>query len=322
MSNILVTGGLGFIGHNVASLLESKGHNVFIVDNCTDYGIIPKEEIAYLSNERAKKVETYWKYKYNVCDYSTMRWLFASNNFDIVIHLASFPRQKVVNSDPVEGSRVMNSGLINLLHISNEFNIKKFVYVSSSMVYGDFDDNVKEDAICNPQGTYGIMKYTGELLTKDFVRNREMNYTIIRPSAVYGPLDVIDRVIAKFMLNAIRDEALIVNGATEKLDFSYVDDVANGIVMAALSDNTANKTYNITRGVSRSLLEAAELVVKIVGKGSIEVFDKDENFPSRGSLCIDNAKNDFGYDPTIDIEQGFQRYYDWLKNSTFYNRDE
>lgn len=322
MSNILVTGGMGFIGHNVASLLESKGHIVYVVDTNTTYGIVPKEEMNYLIAERSKKVDTYWKYKHDVCDYSNMHWIFASGRFDTVIHLASFPRQKVVNSNPMEGSRVMNEGLLNLLDLSNKFNVKKFVYISSSMVYGDFSDGVKEDAVCNPQGTYGIMKYTGELLTKDYTRNTDMNYTIIRPSAVYGPLDVEDRVIAKFMLSAMRDEVLKVNGSNEKLDFSYIDDVAIGIVDAALSDNTNNKTYNITKGRSRTLLEAAELVVKIVGKGSIEVCDRDNNFPSRGSLNIDSARTDFNYDPKVDIEQGFQRYYDWLKNSTFYNRDE
>ena len=319
MSNILVTGGLGFIGHNVASLLESKGHTVYIVDTNTNYGIIPKEEMSYLIAERSKKVKTYWKYKYDVCDVDNMHWLFASNKFDIVIHLASFPRQKVVNSNPIEGSRVMNEGLLNLLDLSSKYNVKKFVYISSSMVYGDFADDTREDTICNPQGTYGIMKYTGELLTKDHARNTDMNYTIIRPSAVYGPLDVEDRVIAKFMLSAMRDEVLKVKGPNEKLDFSYVEDVAIGIVDASLSETTNGMTYNITRGNSRSLLEAAELITKIVGKGSIEVVDRDMNFPSRGSLNIDKAKNDFSYDPKVDIEEGFRLYYDWLKNSSYYN---
>jgi nucleoside-diphosphate-sugar epimerase len=120
------------------------------------------------------------------------------------------------------------------------------------------------------------------------------------------------------MLTAMRGGVLNVNGAGETLDFTYVTDAADGIVAAALSENTNNKTYNITKSHSRTLLEAAELAVKIVGKGSINVRDKDADFPSRGALNIDAAKRDFGYDPKVDVEEGFQKYYEWLSNSQFW----
>jgi nucleoside-diphosphate-sugar epimerase len=135
---------------------------------------------------------------------------------------------------------------------------------------------------------------------------------------VYGPLDVEDRVIAKFMLTAMRGGTLKVNGAGETLDFTYVDDAADGIVAAALSENTNNKTYNITKSHSRSLLDAANLAVKIVGRGTIEVRDKDADFPSRGALNIDAARQDFGYFPQVDVEEGFQAYYEWLNNSSYW----
>ena len=108
------------------------------------------------------------------------------------------------------------------------------------------------------------------------------------------------------------DEVLPVNGSDESLDFSYVDDVASGIVGASLSDATAGKTYNITRSRSRSLLDAAELAVRIAGKGRIEVKDRDKNFPQRGLLNIDAARIDFGFEPKIDLEEGLQLYYEYL----------
>jgi nucleoside-diphosphate-sugar epimerase len=236
----------------------------------------------------------------------------------MVIHLASFPRQKVVNVNPISGSRVMSEGLINLCEFSKRFNVKKFVYISSSMVYGDFTDDVKEDYNCKPQGQYGILKLAGEMLVKDYSRRGVFDHVIIRPSAVYGPYDVEDRVISKFMLTAMRGETLKVNGINETLDFTYVDDAADGIVSASLSEDTNNKTYNITKSHSRSLLDAAKLAVQIVGKGDIEVRDKDADFPSRGALNIDAARNDFGYNPNVDVEEGFQRYYEWLSNSEYW----
>jgi nucleoside-diphosphate-sugar epimerase len=122
------------------------------------------------------------------------------------------------------------------------------------------------------------------------------------------------------MLTAMRDGTLKVNGASETLDFTYVEDAADGIVAAALSNNTNNKTYNITKSHSRSLLDAANLAVKIAGKGTIEVKDKDADFPSRGALNIDAARRDFGYDPKVDVEEGFQKYYEWLSSSPFWSQ--
>ena len=318
MSDILVTGGFGLIGHNVVRRLKSLKHRVMVVDTETNYGIIPQDEVEYLMTERKKKTGIVENVKFDISDRFLMHQVFKKFMPDIVIHMASFPRQKVVNANPPYGAKVMSEGLLNLLEESKSGNVKKFIYISSSMVYGDFTDDVTEDANCNPQGQYGILKLAGEWLVKEYSRRNCFSHTIIRPSAVYGPLDVEDRVIAKFMLTAMRGGVLNVNGAGETLDFTYVDDAADGIVAAALSNNTNNKTYNITKSHSRTLLEAAELAVKIVGKGSINVRDKDADFPSRGALNIDAAKRDFGYDPKVDVEEGFQKYYEWLSNSQFW----
>jgi nucleoside-diphosphate-sugar epimerase len=212
----------------------------------------------------------------------------------------------------------MSEGLLNLLEACKANTVCKFVYISSSMVYGDFTDDVHEDAECRPQGQYGIMKLAGEWLVQDYSRRGFFDHVIIRPSAVYGPLDVEDRVISKFLSTAMRNGILKVNGASETLDFTYVTDVADGIVAATLSDQTTNKTYNITKSHSWSLLDAANLSVRIVGQGTVEVRDKDSDFPSRGALNIDAARKDFGYNPQVDIEEGFQRYYDWLIDHPIY----
>ena len=319
--NILVTGGLGLIGHNVVKRLQDQGHQVSIIDNQTNYGFIPSTEIQYLMEERKKKIQLGdFIYNRDITDARQVNQIFQIEEPEIVIHCASFPRQKVVNNDPASGSRVMSEGLLNLLEASNNYDVRKFVYISSSMVYGDFSDDVKEDYDCKPQGQYGILKLAGEWLVKDYTRRTNLVHTIIRPSAVYGPLDVEDRVISKFILRAMRGDTLRVNGASESLDFTFVDDAADGIVAAALSDNTENKTYNITKSHSHSLLDAANLAVKVVGKGEIEVGERDLDFPSRGALNIDAARQDFGFDPKVDVAEGFQIYYDWLKGSSYFNK--
>jgi UDP-glucose 4-epimerase len=137
---------------------------------------------------------------------------------------------------------------------------------------------------------------------------------------VYGPYDVEDRVISKFLLAAMRGDIITVNGANETLDFTYVDDAADGIVAATLLDVANNQTYNITKSHSKTLLEAAELSVRIVGKGSIDVRARDLNFPSRGALNIDAARRDLGYNPQVDIEEGFEMYHRWLNKSDYWQQ--
>ena len=251
-----------------------------------------------------------------------MEQWFAANymNCDAVIHLASFPRQKVVNHDPVRGAEVMCTGLTNLLEMTKKFQIPKFVYISSSMVYGDFTNDVTEDSVCNPIGQYGIFKYMGEQLVKDYHRQGYFNYTIIRPSAVYGELDVEDRVVSKFMLSAMRDQTLKVKGVNEVLDFTYVEDTAQGIMLAATKQTANNQTYNITRADTKlyTLLDAAKLAIQIAGKGRIQTEEKDDQFPSRGRLSIDKAVTELGYQPSVNVEQGFEKYHHWFKQSEFW----
>ena len=320
---ILVTGGLGFIGHNVVARLEAQGHDVVITDTQSTYGIVAPEEIQYLISERRKKIQTDRIYSIDMSDRAGIDWLVRHHGPDRIIHLASFPRQKVVNANAPAGSRVMSEGLLNLLEAAVANSVSRFVYASSSMIYGDFkntgENGIDESHECRPLGQYGIMKLAGEWLVRDYTVRTGMAHTIVRPSAVYGPLDVEDRVISKFLIRAMRGEEIQVRGAGELLDFTYVGDTADGIVASALSDQSVNRTYNITRGRSRTLLEAAQIAVNLAQRGTIRILDPDQAFPSRGQLNISAAERDFGFAPGMDIEQGFRLYYEWLKHSVYWS---
>ena len=316
-NKILVTGGLGLIGHNVVAQLQGAGHEVHVVDALTTYGSIDKDELEYLYNERLAKINKDTQiYKIDIAD-KAIEEIFREFNPDYVIHLASFPREKAVKNNPVEAAHTMGQGLARVVDCAMRYKVKKLMYASSSMVYGNFEDGVKEDAATNPKGAYAIWKVAGEQLVKDYYRQYGLPYVIVRPSAVYGPLDIGDRVIAKFLIAAMRGRTLTVNGADEKLDFTYVDDAAAGIIAATLSKHTG--TYNITKGHSCTLEEAANLSVKLAGNGTVAVKEKDSSFPSRGALNIDAAKADFGYDPKVNIEEGFQKYHEWLTNSVYWS---
>jgi len=309
--NIFITGGSGFIGHNVVQQLHDE-HNVTSYDSVTNYGCIDKLEIKKLNTERRKLMRCE-NVTNDIRDLLHLSSSMLIARPDVVIHMAAFPRAKVVNSDPITGSEVMSAALLSLLLQSYKNKAKRFVYISSSMVYGDFKNGVSEDEICSPQGTYGILKYAGELLVKDFCVSHNIEYVIIRPSAVYGPRDVEDRVVSKFLMNAMRGNDIVVKGPLEVLDFTYVDDVAIGIAIAATHANAKNETFNMTRGIGHTLLDAAQLAINVTNsKSNLIVADRDLSFPSRGELSISKAKSILGYNPTINITDGFTNYFNWI----------
>ena len=311
---ILVTGGKGFIGSKIVEML-SKDHKVTVVDNHDTYGIMTKEDLHKLLQWRTRN----WKAgNVSVIDGDILDRLVClkafSHNPEIVIHLATYPRAKIVDEDPIVGIPKVINTTTNLLWHSEKWNVKKFVYVSSSMVYGDFVDGTKEDASTKPKNIYGEAKLTGERMVKLFAKRDGLNYNIIRPSGVYGPGDMPDRVVSKFFAKAMKNETITLHNGNNKVDFTYRQDAARGIVLAALS-SVANVSFNITAGNATSLRTLAETIIKITGSESdIEDIGNHKLYPMRGTLDISRAKDLLDYEPEFSLKQGLDSYYDWLQN--------
>lgn len=316
MKKILLTGGHGFIGHNIVRKLEDTEYTPIIYDNRSTYdGSIDLNELTELNKERAKlfktKVQDYGK---DIIDNIFLNSTIEQHQPEIIIHLAAFPRAKVVLHNPQLGCDVILKGLLNLLESARKNNVKRFVYISSSMIYGDFDSNPNpETATKNPIEPYGIMKLAGENLVKNYHRLYGLEYTIVRPSAVYGPRDVVDRVLSKFIVRAKNGDPMRINGEGLKLDFSYVDEVADGMILAATKPEGANESFNITRGIERPLYQAAEIINNILGTSTPVIVEKnDGKYPKRGALDISKARTLLGFDPKVDIEEGLKYYIDSL----------
>ena len=311
---ILVTGGKGFIGSKIVEML-SKDHKITVVDSHDTYGIMTKEELNKLFVWRTRN----WNTKNvsmiqgDVLDRLVCLKAFSSNP-DIVIHLATYPRAKIVDNDPIVGIPKVINTTTNLLWHSEKFNVKKFVYISSSMVYGDFVDGMKEDGNTKPKNIYGEAKLTGERMVKLFAKRDGLNYNIIRPSGVYGPGDMPDRVVSKFFAKAMKNETITLHNGANKVDFTYRQDAATGIIQAALS-SVANVSFNITAGNATSLRTLAEMIIEITdSRSEIEDIGNHKLYPMRGTLDISRAKDLLGYEPKFSLKEGLQNYYEWLQN--------
>lgn len=312
---ILVTGGKGFIGSKIVEMLSIEGHQVTVVDNEDTYGIMSQHELQKLYKWRMRN----WVTKNvqfipgDVLDRLVCLKAF-SYHPDIVIHLATYPRAKIVDSDPILGVPKVINTTTNLLWHAEKFGVRKFVYVSSSMVYGDFVDGTKEDAKTKPKNIYGEAKLAGERLVKLFSKRDGLNYNIIRPSGVYGPGDMPDRVVSKFFENAMQGKAITLHNGANKVDFTYRQDAARGIIMAALS-SVANVSFNITAGNATSLKTLAEKIINITGSNSdVDDIGNHKLYPLRGTLDISRAKDLIGYQPEFTLDEGLESYYGWLQN--------
>ena len=247
-------------------------------------------------------------------DYHAVSKTYSDINPDIIIHLAAVSHANKSNKDPHSTFDHSFRTLENTLDYA-KINKTHTIYMSSSMVYGNFDsEDVKEERMCKPIGIYGTLKYSGELLVKAYNHVFDLSYTIIRPSALYGERCVSRRVGQIFIENAIQNIDITINGnGEEKLDFTYIEDLINGIGLCCSNKNAINQTFNLTYGKSKKINELIEVLKNEFPNIKFFYKEKEKFMPERGTLDVSKAKKLIGYNPINPIETGYIKYISWYK---------
>jgi nucleoside-diphosphate-sugar epimerase len=318
MKNILIVGGAGFIGSNVCRELIKKGYKPIVLDGFISY-ISPlksayQKYLQFRFNKIEDKVEII---RGDARDKDDLRRVIMKYKPSRIIHLAALPIADLSNEYSEEALSSILQASVNVLEIIRDVKfVKRFVYASSSMIYGDFQYfPADEDHPKKPKELYGATKYAGEIMIEAFARRFNINYTIVRPSAVYGPTDVNRRVSQIFVENAILNKPIYLQGGGEtKLDFTYITDIARGFVLATLSVKAKNEIFNITSGQGRSLKEFVDILKEYYP--NLKIHNKPANIfhPCRGSLSIAKAKRLLGYAPKYTLEKGIKEYINFLKD--------
>jgi len=329
----LITGGMGLIGSNIVKqiLKEDKNSKCIILDNFTVYidplksafgdfrkarfeNIIDRKE--YVSSRTKRLIVE----RGNAVDPKVTTEILRKYKPKIIYHTAAMPLARVNNpiaNEFREGSVDTTTNIlecVDYIQKQTNYRLKRFLYISSSMVYGDFKkDEAAEDDKLNPKEVYGTMKLAGEIITKGMCKQYNIPYTIVRPSAVYGPTDMNQRVTQYFIEKAIAGEKLIIHGKDEKLDFTYIDDLVSGCILASKNPKGANETFNITFGEARTLLDYATILKIFFKKLTYKVVERDKYRPKRGTLNIDKAKKLLGFKPKINLEKGTALYVKYVK---------
>jgi nucleoside-diphosphate-sugar epimerase len=322
---VALIGGAGFIGHNIALALAARGAEPHIVDglqvnnlgafsnasndpNKTLYMNLVYERLAALHQANIPL------HVVDARDYQVLSRCLSEIQPDAIVQLAAVAHANRSNKDPYSTFDHSFRTLENALDCARGHD-RHFIYFSSSMVYGNFDgQTVTEDRHCEPMGIYGALKYGGEKLVIAYNQVFKLPYTIVRPSALYGERCVSRRVGQAFIENALRGIPLTINGdGTDALDFTYIGDLVQGILLCIEKPAARNQIFNMTFGGARSLNQMADIVKQAFPRIEVKYNPRDALMPERGTLSIEKARKLIGYEPQFPLEKGFVRYIDWYK---------
>lgn len=329
---ILITGAAGFIGFHLIKILSKQNHELIGLDNLNDYYDVNlkllrlKElgiEIDSSFNEpkKIKGKDNIHFYKEDICNTEFIQTLFELEKFDIVVHLAAQAgvRYSITNPDAYIDSNI--NGFYNILKNCKEHSIQHFIYASSSSVYGNSDKIPFStlDPVNEPISLYAATKKSNELLSYTYSHLYNLKTTGLRFFTVYGPWGRPDMAYYKFVKAILEEEKIPVynNGKLER-DFTYVDDIVNGIdriVNKGFISNSKNKNYaiyNIGNGNPIELMEFITIIEKHLNKkAKINMLPMQDGDVYRTWSEIKDLAKNYDYKPNTTLDFGIKKFVDW-----------
>ncbi len=321
MNTALVTGGLGFVGSYIArDLIEQKiVDKVVCLDNFATYVDVTNAEYQDYRKIRFKDITSDIIIERGDAKfYGVINNLIEKYRPKYIFHLASLPLAKIDNlnvQEAFESSVTATSNIIEICSSIKDYKLDRFIYTSSSMVYGNFEkEYVDEDSSCNPIEIYGTAKLCGEKATQGLCNFYKVPWTIVRPSAVFGPTDMNNRVSQIIIDKALNNETIDIFGKEEKLDFTYVKNLSLGFIKVATHENGLNQVFNITNGKAHSILEYVEEVKKYLPNINYQIHERDESRPVRGTLSNEKIIKKIDFKPPYTFEDGIKEYVEYKLN--------
>ena len=324
---ITIIGGAGFIGHNLALHLKHLGADVSIIDGLEVNNLtsvlgnsdhLPHPHLAHTAINERLQLLRYANIPLHVQDardYHKLSHILSKTNPQVILHLAAVSHANRSNKDPFStfdhSLRTLENALDNAKN-----RIEHFIFLSSSMVYGHFKGSqVDEETSCEPIGIYGALKLSGEKIVIAYNQVSDLPYTIIRPSALYGERCISRRVGQVLIENALFGDEITLNGdGSDRLDFTYIQDLVGGLVNVIENENSRNQTFNLTYGSSRCISDMVDILREHFPTISVRSISKDALMPDRGTLSVEKARSLIGYEPAWSLERGYPQYIEWYKD--------
>jgi UDP-glucuronate 4-epimerase len=314
MSTILVTGGAGFIGSHLTEKLLEYGDKVINLDNFNDFydPLIKRKNII-----RAELSPRYILVEGDIRDKTLLNHIFTAFKIDTVVHIAALAGVRKSIENPLEYVDVDIMGTVNLLEQSRIHKVKKFIYASTSSVYGLNPIPFKEaDNITSPISPYAAAKQAGELFCRTYHNLYDIPMVCLRFFTVYGPRQRPEMAIHYFvrMIDEEKEIPIFGDGSSSR-DYTYVDDIVKGIV-ASIHLNCEFEIFNLGNSNPIRLNNLIDLIEKELGKNAYRIYLRMQSGDVEHTLAdINKSKAILGYEPAVSIEEGIKKFVDWYQKS-------
>jgi UDP-glucose 4-epimerase len=308
---VLVTGGAGFIGSHLVEKLVGLGARVSVIDT-----MLCGNKIEHLEGHKNLSI-----HRLDVTDIQTIESLFKGQ--DMVFHLAAVVGVEETQDEPVNLLNVEVGGTSNVISLAARNKVRRFIFASSSEVYGDSTAPMVEEGPFNPKSTYALTKLIGEHFCQAYYQKYGLEYAALRYFNVYGPRQDERFVLSRFVSRALKGEEIRVYGdGNQTRDFTYIDDSAHMSLLAGVIDSGVNQVLNFGTGRAVSINYLADLVLarlNLAGKVDIRRVDYDlrrtreiEVFSRLAN--VDKAEKLLKYRPLTELSDGLDKYIAWYKS--------
>jgi len=310
---ILVTGSAGFIGFHTSKKLLDLGNKVVGIDNYSDYYDVQLKKNRTII---LKKNFSFKEYIIDISDKKELDKVFLEEKFDLVINLAAQAGVRYSLINPFIYEKTNNLGFLNILECCKEFKVNKVVYASSSSVYGGnkvfpFKEDQRTD---NPISLYAVTKKFNELIAACYSNLYGLNCIGLRFFTVYGPYgrpDMAMFIFCEKMLSG-KEIELFNNGEMER-DFTFIDDIVNGVVLATQCD-AKNEIFNLGRGEIVRLKELVSVIEKELGvKAKIKLSPIQKGDVEKTLSDVSKANKLLKYKPKVSVKEGVKKFVEWYK---------
>lgn len=302
---ILITGGAGFIGSHLVPFLSKKGYDISVVD-------LKEKPANFVSSINYIQGDARDKKLMNSC----------LRGIDICFHLAAvFGGSKIINDYPAEILKSNSELLISVFEAGVENKVKRIIFPSSGLVYNEnLTIPVKENDLYNYPPThnpYGIAKLLGENFCRAYWHEKKLAYTIVRMFNVYGSGDIHEHVIPNFVKNIINGVPVSISGdGSGTRVFTFIDDIVDGLWIAATSEDAKNEVFNLSSEEEVRLIDLCRMIWKISGeKGELNVdYRKIIGYtPDRRSVSSEKIKRVLGWEAKTSLERGLNEVILWMR---------
>ena len=319
MKTYFITGGAGFIGSSLTKKLLDNGNKVVVIDNFNDY---------YNKKLKEKNVQEFYQnnnyklYKGDIRNREEVKKIFDENNIDVIVHLAAMAGVRPSIEDPVLYQEVNGLGTQIILEEAHLHDVMNLVMASSSSVYGNckevpFKENMIVDYAISP---YAATKKANEVMAHVYHKLYHMNILMLRFFTVYGPKQRPDLAINKFTRLMLNNEEIPMfgDGSTSR-DYTYIDDIVDGIIKSCAYAATHNDVYEILNIGSNNPISLKEMI-EIIGE-ELGVKPKIKELPMQPGdvdqtyADISKAKELIGYEPSTSFKEGIKEFIKWYKES-------